>query len=75
VRELEGQLSRGRITHVAQALVLTGLGRTDEALTALEQGLIRRDDAVPFIALDPRFRTLSSQPRFRALVARLASAV
>jgi TolB-like protein/tetratricopeptide (TPR) repeat protein len=71
--DLQIELAHGRMAHVAQALVLTGLGRTDEALTALEQGFIQRDDAIPFISLDPRFWVLSAQPRFRAVVAKLAT--
>jgi TolB-like protein/tetratricopeptide (TPR) repeat protein len=73
LRELQVELTRGRMGHVARALVLTGLGRADEALTALEQGLIQRDDAIPFVPLDPRFRALFAQPRFRAVVAKLAN--
>jgi TolB-like protein/Flp pilus assembly protein TadD len=72
--DLRSQAARGRMTYVSQALVHTAFGQTDEALLALEQGLTERDDAVPFVALDPRFRPLHSQPRFRALVARANTA-
>ena len=70
--ELQAQRARGRMTHAAQALVYTGLGRRDEALDALERGLMEKDDAVPFAALDPRFRPLHSDPRFRAVFEKLS---
>jgi TolB-like protein/tetratricopeptide (TPR) repeat protein len=66
--ELRAQLLRGRMTHAAQALVYTGLGRTEEALAALERGYKERDDAILFIALDPRLRPLHSHPRFHKIV-------
>jgi tetratricopeptide (TPR) repeat protein len=74
LRDLRNQRRLGRVTHVSEALVYAGLGRTDDALSALEQAWQDRDDALPFIALEPRFRTLRSHARFRAILEKLASA-
>jgi TolB-like protein/tetratricopeptide (TPR) repeat protein len=71
--QIREHMTRGRVTHVAEAVVLKGLGRTDEALSALELGLRDRDDSLPFVGLDPRFRSLASEPRFRAVMAKVAS--
>jgi serine/threonine-protein kinase len=66
--ELRAQLARGRMTWAAQAVVLTGLGRSEEALAALERGWLERDDAILLTASDPRLRVLHAHPRFRTMV-------
>jgi hypothetical protein len=71
--ELRSQQARGRMTHVAQALVHTALGNNDEAVRALERGWTERDDAVPFIALEPRLRPLHPEPRFQRLLKKIVS--
>ena len=57
------------------ALVHTALGQVGEAIAALELGWSTRDDSVLFIAHDPRFRPLQTEPRFRKLVDRIRSAI
>lgn len=66
--ELRAQVERGRLTYTAQAIVLAGLGRNEEALRALEEGLAQRDDSLLAAPRDPRFQTLRSDPRFQAVV-------
>ena len=73
LEELRKHRTQGRVTHVAEALVLTALGRKDEALSALEAGLRERDDSLPFVALDPRFRSLVSESRFRAVMEKVGA--
>jgi tetratricopeptide (TPR) repeat protein len=68
--ELRALIPRGRLTYAAQALIHAGLGRSEEALQALERGVAERDDAVPFILLDPRLRAIAADPRFQAIVQR-----
>ena len=69
--ELNQQLALGRARHKAIALVHLGLGQHEEAIAWLERGFAERDSAVLFTALDWRFDTLRSEPRFQALLARI----
>ena len=54
-----------------QAVVLTGLGRRDEAFVLLGRAVDRREDAAPDIAIDPSFDSLRGDPRMDALVRRV----
>lgn len=69
--ELRAQVERGRLTYTAQAIVLAGLGRNEEALRALEEGLAHLDDSLLAAPRDPRLQTLRSDPRFQAVVSRM----
>jgi tetratricopeptide (TPR) repeat protein len=69
--ELNQQLAVGRARHKAIALVHLGLGQHEEAIAWLERGFAERDSTVLFTALDWRFDTLRSEPRFQALLARI----
>jgi hypothetical protein len=69
--ELRRQLALGRPQHKAIALVHLGLGDHEQALTWLERAFLERDTAVLFVGLDWRFKPLDSEPRFRALLARI----
>jgi TolB-like protein/Flp pilus assembly protein TadD len=71
LNELRRQRARGRMTHVAMALVYTALGKNTDALAALEHAWRERDDSILFIATDPRLLPLHSEARFQTLVARL----
>ena len=50
------------------AIVLTGLGRVEEAITWLERGRAAGDTSLPYIGLEKRFDRLRDHPRFRALM-------
>jgi tetratricopeptide (TPR) repeat protein len=70
---LRSHRSQGRLNRVAEAVVQTGFGRPQAALTALEQASSERDDDLVLAALDPRFQRLQSDPRFQILFKRLRS--
>jgi eukaryotic-like serine/threonine-protein kinase len=53
------------------APVYVSLGQPDEALRVLERGVAARDDWTTFIKVDPQLDPLRSEPRFRALVAKM----
>jgi adenylate cyclase len=55
----------------AAAAVHAGLGESDQALLWLERGLERRESWITYIAIDPRFDSLRSNPRFVKLLAAL----
>lgn len=54
------------------ALALAGAGRRDDAILALVRAARERGPGMVTITIDPRFRTLWSEPTFRDLAARLA---
>jgi tetratricopeptide (TPR) repeat protein len=68
---LRGQLARGKMTHVAMALIYTGLEKREDAMVSLERAWRDRDDMILSIGTDPRFRPLHGEPQFHRLVARL----
>lgn len=53
------------------AVVYAGLGSQGKALDWLETAYKTRQMHVPFMSVEPRFQTLRSSPRFRALLSRL----
>jgi eukaryotic-like serine/threonine-protein kinase len=53
------------------AVVYTALGKTDEAMRWLERALDERSDFLIYLAVDPIFDPLRTDPRFRALVRRV----
>ncbi len=62
---LAGLLSPG-----ADASLLAQLGRTEEALAALERALAERSEYIAFLAVDPDLDPLRDDPRFQRLQAR-----
>ena len=72
-RILDGITRRSSVPYVSPvdvALVLIGLGETDAALTALEDGF--RTRAARMLAVsDPFFAELSAEPRYQRLLANL----
>ena len=70
---LRSHRDQGRLNRVAEAVVQTGFGRPEAALIALEQASSERDDDLVLAALDPRFQSLRSNPRFQILFNRLRS--
>lgn len=53
------------------ALICTALGRTDDALTWLEQAQEQHDPWLVFLAADPKWKNLRDHPRYLALLRRL----
>ena len=53
------------------ALVAVSLGRKDEALTWLERAFEIREFGMAWIKIDPAFRSLRSEPRFKQLMTRM----
>jgi tetratricopeptide (TPR) repeat protein len=54
------------------ALLYDALGRRDEAFAQLEKAYAERNPSLPFVATDPAFDSLHSDPRFADLVKRIA---
>jgi serine/threonine-protein kinase len=70
--ELEDRSTREYVPPCDQALVLTPLGRTEEALAALEKAYEERNALLWRRILFPMFDPLRESPRWQALVQRLA---
>jgi tetratricopeptide (TPR) repeat protein len=52
------------------ALVFHGMGRDEEVFQELGRAVERRDPAVTFLGVDPRWDDLRAAPRFQALLSR-----
>ena len=61
----------GQTTWVAMAQAAVFLGRTDEALDALERALRVRSPILPQVPGDPCFAVLADHPRFLAIMAEM----
>ncbi len=70
--ELVERAAREYVPPYDKALVLAPLGRTDEALDALERAYEERNSLLWFRIHLPIFEPLRSTPRFKALAERLA---
>lgn len=55
---------------ISRALILLGLGRNDEAMTALEQAADDHSTSMVYARVDPSFDPIRSDPAFQALLAR-----
>jgi tetratricopeptide (TPR) repeat protein len=53
------------------ALVLVGLGRTDEAFSWFDKAFEERSPALPFLKVNPRLSSLHGDPRFQNLLHRV----
>jgi tetratricopeptide (TPR) repeat protein len=71
LRRLEELNERVRVCAYQIAVVHVGLGEPDRAMEWLERAFARRQMHVPFMAVEPRFDSLRSDPRFKAVLARL----
>jgi TolB-like protein/class 3 adenylate cyclase/Tfp pilus assembly protein PilF len=74
VKILEELLARGTHRYIPSywiALVYTGLGDVEQALTWLEKAGDERSSWIVWIAVEPRFDGLRSQPRFVSLLRRM----
>jgi TolB-like protein len=56
------------ISPFAMALIYAGLGETDEALLWLEKAYAERSLLIAYLAVDPAFDNLRSEPRFQKLL-------
>lgn len=65
--KLHEERAQGMVRCYQIALVLTGLGRVNEAVEWLERGRAEGDSSMPYIGLEKRFERLRDQERFRAL--------
>jgi DNA-binding winged helix-turn-helix (wHTH) protein/tetratricopeptide (TPR) repeat protein len=57
---------------ISRALVLLGLGRKQDALTALEQAVDDRSTSMVYAKVDPAFDSLRADPRFEKLLSRMS---
>jgi len=53
------------------AVIHVNLGQIDQAFEALEKGFRDRSSCMPYLAVDPRFDSLHSDPRYMDLVRRI----
>jgi tetratricopeptide (TPR) repeat protein len=68
---LEAKASSGQLDPAMVAFVHGRLGHLDEAFSWLERAYAERSVRLPWIKVDPRFRPLSGDPRYAALVERM----
>ncbi|HWO35840.1 MAG TPA: winged helix-turn-helix domain-containing protein [Candidatus Acidoferrum sp.] len=72
VSELDQKARTGEAGAAFQAATLLALGRKDQALTALQQGLADGEAAgLIWLRVDPRFDPLRADPRFTQLAAKV----
>jgi serine/threonine-protein kinase len=69
--ELRARESMRYVSPVLIALVLVGLGRTDEALAELERGLEAKATELIWLGVRPTWGALAASDRFRAVLARV----
>jgi len=62
---------RGFVTAYGVALVHAGLGEKEQAFGWLDKAFAERSHWLVWLRLDPRWKTLRSDPRFAALVERM----
>ena len=68
---MEAQARSGYVPGTATAKIYAGLGRNDEAFTALDRAFQERDGRLTFLRLDPEWDDLRGDPRFVALLHRM----
>lgn len=71
LRELEIQSHTDKKALYSLAMNYAELGRTDEAITALENCFEAREQRMMWVAVEPRFANLKTQPRFRQLLGKM----
>ena len=69
--ELERMSAKRFVTAYGMALVHAGLGDKEQAFAWLEKAFAERSHWLLWLRLDPRWKTLRSDPRFTELVERL----
>ena len=71
LRELLEQSARRHVSSYNFALIYTGLGDQNEAFRWLNRAYDERAVRLMNLTVHPRFASLRSDPRFKALVARI----
>jgi tetratricopeptide (TPR) repeat protein len=59
------------VARCERAIWLLALGRKDDALTELEAALVSKPFNIIYLAADPAFKPLHSEPRFQAVLTKL----
>jgi TolB-like protein len=62
-----------QVQWVSVAMLYARLGETEKALDALDEAYAERSRALAYIAVEPQLDPLRAEPRFREMVARVAS--
>jgi TolB-like protein/Tfp pilus assembly protein PilF len=70
LKELKRLARTGYVSSYAFALLFAGLGDKQQALSFLTKARRERSSAIPFLRVEPRFRVLHSDPRFKRLFRR-----
>ena len=71
LRDMQAQASSTYVSPVARALVHVGLGESDAAFEALEQGYRDRDFQLFYLSLDPHWEPLRGDPRYADMMDRI----
>jgi tetratricopeptide (TPR) repeat protein len=71
LRELTARMARSYVPAYNLATVYVGLDRKEQALTLLEKAHVDRSMMLPMAAVDPKFDSLRSDPRYRDLLRRM----
>jgi tetratricopeptide (TPR) repeat protein len=74
LRELEAPTAGQYVSPTLHAFILAGLGDTERALTCLELACEERDPQLVWMKVEPRFDRLRAEPRFQAVLRRMALA-
>ena len=69
--QLQGIAAQRGVAPYHFALVYTGLGEQDEAITWLEKALAERDPRVSWLKVEPSWDALRSDSRFVAILRRV----
>lgn len=71
LKELEIQSHTDKKALYSLAMNYAELGRTEDAITALESCLKAREQRMLWVSVEPRFRNLKDEPRFRQIVGKM----
>ena len=71
IAELERLAEERYVPPSKLAIAWLGLGDRTRALVWLERAIEARDDRLVYLAVDPHFRELQSEPAFRAVAERV----
>ena len=71
LQELAVRAKQRYVPSYQVALVHAGLGDKDKAFESLEKAFDERSTLLTYLKMDPRFDSLRSDPRFKAMLRRL----